>query len=71
MPANAPMAAVDGASGHEGNDGVVGALGARGEDGTFGAKLGPIGEAFAGLPDITVLGPGAAAPQARPQHPSH
>jgi hypothetical protein len=49
------MVAPDGVKGHEGNDGPVGAPGRPGPLGTVSVHAGPVGDAFSGLGDITVL----------------
>jgi hypothetical protein len=54
-PANSPGGTSDGKKGREGMDGVVGAVGRPGANGTALVHPGPIGDAFAGLTDITVL----------------
>jgi hypothetical protein len=54
-PANSPSGSKDGARGREGNEGMTGAAGHPGANGTAAAHPGAIGDAFAGLTDITVL----------------
>jgi hypothetical protein len=54
-PANSPSGSQDGAKGHLGNDGGAGAAGHAGANGTAVVHAGSIGDAFAGLTDITVL----------------
>jgi hypothetical protein len=61
-PANAPVQAKDGVVGHEADPGAVGAVGRPGAIGTSQVHAGSIGDAFAGLADITVLTAPAAAP---------
>ncbi len=64
-PVNSPSTAPDGAKGHGGADGGAGGAGHSGANGTAAARPGPIGDAFAGLTDITVL---TAAVPARAAH---
>lgn len=62
-PANTPYTSHDGIRGREGSDGVLGPVGHPGATGSASAHPGSVGDAFAGLTDITLL---AALPQARP-----
>ena len=62
-PANSPSASPDGHNGREGNEGIAGAAGRPGPIGTAAAHAGAIGDAFAGLQDITVLAPGGPPPR--------
>jgi hypothetical protein len=64
-PPNTPTTPVDGARGNPGGPGPLGAAGHVGQNGVASARSGPIGDAFAGLKDITVL----TSPPA--PHPAH
>jgi hypothetical protein len=58
VPANYPSAAHNGDRGKFGIPGDAGAAGRAGALGTSAAHAGPVGSAFAGLADVTVLSPG-------------
>ncbi len=60
-PVNSPQVPVDGVRGHEGSDGPPGYPGRPGDRGVGSAHAGTVGEVFAGLQDIMVLGGGAPA----------
>jgi len=64
-PQNSPATSPDGGKGHEGREGSAGPTGRPGPNGVAGAHAGPIGDAFAGIADITPL---TAAPAPRPAH---
>jgi hypothetical protein len=59
-PQNSPSTAPDGAKGRLADDGAPGAPGMLGGNGTTSVHAGPIGDAFAGLADITVVAGGGA-----------
>jgi hypothetical protein len=64
-PQNSPSGSKDGGKGHEGGDGAAGAPGHTGPNGTAAAHAGSVGDAFAGLTDIT------GVPEVKSARPGH